>query len=536
MKKILCLALLVTAGTITAFGAAPGENESSRLSLTGGALPDSEEEWVWDDKDKALRPVIQPPSESKEKEKDEAGDTQGTASISPETPLYISADYMKYSDSTGDVSAKGNVDARHVLDRYQTEYLYGNTLTGKYIAPGEITWKGPTTELKAARADYDAKAGIAHFEDLTGWEQGVYYYQGASGVYDRDSNHVLVDQGYFTTRHAMAKVPDYRIEADQIDIYPNDRYEAKNLRLLAKNTTLITLSSYTGSLRKDTGKVQLWTLIPRPTYDSDDGAGLHNSIVVPIARNPNTYVYLDNRLYSKVGYKPDIGAVWVNPVGTITLHHGQERSTTNDEDDSVWIKKQPSLELATRRFPIGGGVYLAGKADIGRWDESYDARSVKATHIGYDMYLARDPVKLSPHLSFDWRIGYMKDYYKNLSIDGVKQEDRTRNNWYYALGLTGSYRAFSGWIHYTDRNLSRDRTPFFYDTYTTESPLTTGFKVQITPKDAVSVSWTIDTVDGDLTHRYYTYYRDLHSFYSWISYDTVEKKTRIMLAPKDFSF
>lgn len=537
MKKILCLALLVTAGTMTAFGAAPGDNESAHLSLIGGAPLDSGEEWVWDDADKALRPRPLPQSEQKEKKKDKAGDTNGAAAISAETPLYISADYMKYSDSTGDVSAKGNVDACYVMDWYQTEYLYGNTLTGKYIAPGEITWKGPTTDLKAARADYDAKAGIAHFEDLNGWEQGVYYYQGARGVYGRNSNHVIVEKGYFTTRHAMAKVPDYRIEADQIDIYPNDRYVAKNLRLLAKNTTLITLSSYTGSLRKNTGKVQLWTLIPRPTYDSSDGIGLHNRIVVPIARNPNTYMYLENRLYSKAGYKPDIGAVWVNPLGQLTLHHGQKRSTTNDEDDSVWIKKQPSLEFESHRMPIGGGpVYVAAKADVGRWNESYDARSVKATHIGYDIYLARDPVKLSPYLSFEWRIGYMKDYYKNLSIDGVRQDDRVRNNWYYALKLNGSYRAFSGWIHYTDRNMSRDRTPFFYDTYTTESPLTTGFKVQLTPLDAVSISWTIDTVNGDLTHRYYTYYRDLHSFYSWISYDTVEQKTRVMLAPKDFSF
>lgn len=533
MKKVLCLAALLAAGSVTAFGAAG--DVPSGLSLKGGLPADAEDQWVWDDTEKVLRP--RPAEPASDKKENKAEDTRKGRTISAENPLYITADHIQYSDSTGDVSARGKVDVRHMLDRYQTEYLYGNTLTEKYIVPGEITWKGPDTDLKAASASYDAKAGVAHFQDLNGWEQGVYYYQGADGVYDRDSNHMMLTKGYFTTRHAVAKVPDYRIEADYIDIYPNDRYTARNVRFMAKNTTLFTLSSYTGSLRPETGNVHLWTLLPRPTYNSDDGVGLHNNIFIPIAHNPNTYVYLDNRWYSKAGYKLDLGAVWMNGLGKLTLHQGQERSTTNDNDDSVWIKKKPSLEFESNKIAIAGGpFYVAARADIGRWNESYDARSAKATHIGYDVYLSRAPLKLSPYLTFDWRIGYMKDYYRNLSIDGVKQDDRVRNDWYYALGLTGTYRSFTGWINYIDRNMSHDQTPFFYDTFTTESPLTTGFKVQLTPLDAVSVSWTIDTVNGDLTHRYYTYYRDLHSFYSWISYDNVEKKTKVMLSPKDFGF
>ena len=63
-----------------------------------------------------------------------------------------------------------------------------------------------------------------------------------------------------------------------------------------------------------------------------------------------------------------------------------------------------------------------------------------------------------------------------------------------------------------------------------------GFRLELTPKDAVSVSWTIDAKNGNVDHRYYTYYRDMHSFYGWIRYDTVEKKTTFMIMPKDFRF
>ena len=49
----------------------------------------------------------------------------------------------------------------------------------------------------------------------------------------------MIEHGYFTTKHAVAKVPDYRIEADSIDIYPGDKYIAHNVRLMAKNTVYV---------------------------------------------------------------------------------------------------------------------------------------------------------------------------------------------------------------------------------------------------------------------------------------------------------
>lgn len=69
-----------------------------------------------------------------------------------------------------------------------------------------------------------------------------------------------------------------------------------------------------------------------------------------------------------------------------------------------------------------------------------------------------------------------------------------------------------------------------------EKPLYTGVKVQLTPLDAVSVEYAIDTINGHTDHKYFTYYRDLHSFTSWIQYDTVDEDFEFMIQPKDFSF
>lgn len=276
----------------------------------------------------------------REKRKEETQDT----GISPENPMYVTADRMRYNDTTGDVDAMGRVVIKHMMDTYQTEYVYGNSIAQKYVIPGEVKWVNPTTNLKADRADYDAAKSIGRFEKLDGWEQGTYYFKGASGIYDRNANKLVVEKGYFTTKHAVAKVPDYRIEADSIDIYPNDHYVAHNVKLMAKNTTLITLSSYSGSLAHDDNEVSLWSLIPRPVFDSDNGMGLHNEIAVPFGGNANGTVYVKNRWYTKSGYKPDMGVRYRTPVGTAKLHYAEEESSTND-DGGIWVKRDRPWNL-----------------------------------------------------------------------------------------------------------------------------------------------------------------------------------------------
>ena len=168
----------------------------------------------------------------KDKDRKKNKETADTG-ISKEHPATVVADKMRYNDTTGEVAAFGRVEIKHMMDTYQTEYVYGNTISQKYVVPGELVWKNPTTDLKAARADYDAKAAVGHFEKVSGWDSGTYYFQGESGTYDKNANHIVIEHGYFTTKHAVAKVPDYRIEADSIVICPGDKYIARIGSLMA---------------------------------------------------------------------------------------------------------------------------------------------------------------------------------------------------------------------------------------------------------------------------------------------------------------
>lgn len=457
----------------------------------------------------------------KDKDKKKNKETADTG-ISKEHPATVVADKMRYNDTTGDVAAFGRVEIKHMMDTYQTEYVYGNTISQKYVVPGELVWKNPTTDLKAARADYDAKAAVGHFEKVSGWDSGTYYFQGESGTYDKNANHIVIEHGYFTTKHAVAKVPDYRIEADSIDIYPGDKYIAHNVRLMAKNTVLVTLSTYKGSLQKN--RFSPFSLIPRPVFDSDNGFGLHNRIEIPLDADMNLTAYMENRWYTKAGYKPDVGVRYQTPVGGLNFHYAEEESSTND-DGGIWVKKRPSLEFNSNHFYLGGSrFYVGAKGDIGYWEE--DGR--KGQHKSYDAYISGDPWKLGKFMRFSWRAGYMRDYY---SYNG----GNIRKNTYYSLGLSGGYRSVQSWIYYTDREIN-GFTPYRYDSYTSDKPLDFGVRVQPTKNDAFSLAWTVDTKYGRLNHRYWTYYRDMHSFYAWIRYDDIEKATQFMLMPKDFRF
>ena len=458
-------------------------------------------------------------------------------SVSPENPLQVEADKIRYNDTTGDINLRGHILIKHMLDRYTTDYVYGNTLTQKYVIPGKIRWISPTSKTEAESAEYDASSAVGKFKKISGWDSDLYYFQGTDGIYHRDANKMVIKNGYFTTKHAVAKIPDYRIEADRIDIYPGDKYVAHQVKLKFKNTTVVSLSKYRGNLSADKGG-SLWSLMPRPMYDSDNGWGLHNSIDIPLNGNNDLSFYMRNIWYSKAGYKPDIGVEYETPAGQLSLYYAEKESATNDEG-GIWIKKKPSFVFSSRNYYFGKSPIYAGfRGEIGYWSESWADRKVEGPYKGFDVYISGPSVPLGKFLTFNWRIGHARDYYDYTAYKGnhlLETKNTTRTSSYYSLGLQGKYQAVSAWVNYTDRHFD-GYSPYVYDTYSMESPIDIGFSLQLTPRDTVSISWSVDTANGNLRHRYYTYYRDMHSFYGWIKYDQIIGDVQIMISPKDFKF
>lgn len=443
------------------------------------------------------------------------------ASISKENPLVVKADSMSYNSASGDVSAEGRVDMTHMQDRYETERVYGNSKSQKYVIPVPVKWTAPGNVSRAESGAYDGAAGVSTFQKISGWNEDKYFYKGESGTFNRAENKGVVQKGYFTTKHAVAKVPDYRIEAESIDIYPNDHYVAHHPSLFFKNHRILTLSSYSGSLKHD--DVSMWSLIPMPAYDSDNGFGLKNRIVIPVGGiESNLLFYSRLQWYTDAGFKPDVGFQWNTAPGTFKFRYAKEESSVNE--DHVWVEKRPSFSFDSRYFYIPDtNFYVGARGELGYWKEG----RVEGSHKLWDVYLSHTPITLGPHLSFNWRLGYLRDYYGYNNL--------IRSNRYYSVGLSGGYGIVRSWVSYTD-NDQKGYTPYSFDTYDMNKPVSTGARIQLTRLDAIGVSYDIDTQNGHLEHRDFTYYRDLHSFYGWITYRDIDRETQIMIQPKDFSF
>ncbi len=442
--------------------------------------------------------------------------------ISPEHPVVILADVMKYQSTSGDVLAEGNVDMTHMAERYRTERIYGNNKTQHYIIPEPVYWTAPDNAAEAQSAEYDGISGISTFSALSGWYRGLYYYQGKGGTYNRKTNVATVENAYFTTKSAVARVPDYRIEADSVDIYPGDKYVAHHPSLFIKNTRIITLASYTGSLRH--GGISIWSLVPTPTYNSHNGFGFKNAFEMPIGGvESDLYFYTRLAWYTKQGFVPDVGLRYETSQGTFRLQYAKTEST--DNDDHIWLEKRPSLTFQSRGYPIKNTQLYAGfGGEVGYWKQK---NGPEGSYKMWEVWLRHRPIRLSPHLTLNMGIGYRHDYYG--------YQNRFRKNAYYTVGLSGNYGILSTWVNYINNN-QVGYTPYAFDTYDMTKPVSTGFRVQLTPRDAFSVNYSIDTVNGLLKHRDYTYYRDMHSFTGWIQYRSIDKEWNIMIQPKDFTF
>ena len=181
-------------------------------------------------------------------------------------------------------------------------------------------------------------------------------------------------------------------------------------------------------------------------------------------------------------------------------------------------------------------LYLGG--ELAKQKEVYGNQVTTGKH--WDLYaeLRGKPIHLGKYVRFHWNTGYRTDVYKNTDIDRDTDEFHKsirRNNWYYTLAFYGGYGRFYGWMHYVNRHLTNE-SPYAYDRYNEKSPMEWGVKVDITPLDALSVSWVTDMADGKIKHQYVTYYRDLHSFFAYAKYDITMKRAEVTFMAKDFEW
>ncbi len=96
-------------------------------------------------------------------------------------------------------------------------------------------------------------------------------------------------------------------------MYPGDKVVIKKPSFYIKNFKILSLPSYTASLRHDKGeqKFSLFSLIPRPMYNSDDGFGLHGSTEYPIGKHGEAYIDIVGTLKMALNHRLGIVIIYL---------------------------------------------------------------------------------------------------------------------------------------------------------------------------------------------------------------------------------
>ena len=115
---------------------------------------------------------------------------------------------------------------------------------------------------------------------------------------------------------------------------------------------MFTYGHYEGRLdNRQNTRPYLFTLLPRPTYNSDDGFGVRGYANIPLNESGDLSFYASYALGSKIGFKPAARIQKNTKYGTFRFGYSKEEST--DNDDNIWATKWPELEYFAPRINLG---------------------------------------------------------------------------------------------------------------------------------------------------------------------------------------
>ena len=441
--------------------------------------------------------------------------------VLPQQPVKMTADKLLMRKSDNYVAARGNVDIAQGMDEMHANVVEGNAKSQVYHATGPVIYMNSTTALDGTDVTYNAANQSALMGTMSGFMDATTYVRGTDA--EMYNGQGYIKHGLITTPHAVAKTPDYYLTGDDIRIYPGEKFTAENTKLWFKHVCLFTYGHYEGKLGDKKEKPWIFTLLPRPTYNNDNGIGLRGDGKFPLNQAGDLSLNLSYYIYSKEGFKPSATIAKNTRVGTFSFGYSKEEST--DNDDHIWATRWPELRYYMPRIYVGdSGIYVDGSASWGRWEEG----DKKGEHKGYRTEVSHRPIPLWTRANLRFFTGYRKDLY------AYHDAERSDPYWGAILNQGINNRLWTS-FWYKKLNVS-GYTPYRFDNI--DDPRQKGFSVGyvLTPLDTIIFSMNKNLDNGNIDDRNFTWVRDLHSFIATITYKQVDKEWDIQLISKDLDF
>lgn len=432
------------------------------------------------------------------------------AKTGAQAPIVIEADKLYYSEQTGDYIAQGQVHITRDVDQVFSEKISGNSQKGEVKAEETATLLQPGLSLTGSNIHYNYQSRTGEMDAVNGTIEKIFVGGKTVSIVD---GKVTVHDG--TVSGCPAEKPHYYVGADRVEIWPGDKLIAYKTRIVIGEMTILSIPKLEKSLKpQDTAT----SLMPRITYDSDDGLMIGQYLSYPVGNQ--VALYTDLRYFTERGFEPQFGMTAQGKGYTVDAFRGSEKNA-----DDEWIKKEQEYRFALKPERIGKSpLTLQFSASAGEWTEG----AISGWRRGYAAYMSADPIKLSDSLSLKLGTGYENIYYGY---------NRTYNDiWRFDANLDWKTKRTDAFLGYSYRHqtIQPEYVVYEYDEIDVPRELRAGFLYQVDTKNKLGMSVIYDMDKSRPDEVKYTWRHNLHCVEAEMSYETKEDRLTLNMTVVNF--
>jgi hypothetical protein len=420
----------------------------------------------------------------------------------PKAPIVIEADDLSFSDETGDVFAKGNVVVKQNTDTILTDAMRGNQKTTEVWADGNATLQQPGVDLVGTHTHYNYTTKIGNMQQVKGIADKEHISGNSIELFP---DKMIAYDGMAT--ECPAKVPDYHMSADKIEIWPGDKMIAHNAKFWIKNVVIYSMPKYQTSLKKDAQQ----NAFPRLGYNNTDGLSIKQHLEYPIGDKVAAFV--DTGFHSKAGFKPVYGLVNRENNYDISLEDGNYQ-----DSNDYWIKKEPEAKFSFHKHRLGDlPITYTFDVSYGKWVGD----NKTSWHQEENLYFNHDAINFGKNLSLGLGTGIQRIHE---SVD-----DSTTNNFKFDASLAKQWSP--KWATTTEYHYNTNIASVFnYNSADMIREFDLGFTYKIDRMNKIGIRDRYDLDNKRVYDQDYTWYRDLHCWQAEITYRAKRHEIRVNLS------
>ncbi|WP_027937084.1 hypothetical protein [Anaeroarcus burkinensis] len=424
-------------------------------------------------------------------------------------PVVVEGDEIYFQDISGDLYVKGNALVEQGVDKIVAEFIRGNVKKETVFVDEEATFLQPGTRVVGDNIVYNYGEKRGNIEHLKGKIGKEYVIGGRMEVFP--DHYVIYDA---TMTRCNAHVPDYRLTASKIIIWPNQQMISYDNKIWVKNTMIYSMGKNVRSLRpedQDQGEM------PKMGINSKSGFYIEHTMRYPVDEYISVGVPFkvathteDNRFASYIQYQGKGYNAAVN--------YGEYE---DGDDNTVW--RQPEISISTDTKEIGtSGISYSISGLAGMWKDS----KKRSWHQSYGVYFNYRPINLSQDQTLQLHLGtgynQVLESYNN-SRTNVILED---------IGITKKWNRANAWLSWHNRENQSDL--FSYNSADMSREIDYGFHIQVGKKDALEWNERWDAVNSRVYDRDISWIHNLHCWELRVMYRAERHQLKFTLATARF--